>query len=126
MPSLSTRLVALLFVIGLLLGTIAQAQVSTAAPSATAASWTIKTNGVIRWQQVTPAGALLLSTDAALIAVDTERGQLAWQRPDLGGLPFDSVRPVERSLLMEAASGGMLVIFDPITGAMVFDSRQLG
>ena len=94
------------------------------AQSATAA-WTLSVPGDIRWQQVTAAGPLLVSTDGALAAVDIERGQIAWQKPELGGLPPDSVRMVEGSLLMEAARPGLLLIFDPVTGAVVFDSRRL-
>ncbi|MGH7606241.1 MAG: PQQ-binding-like beta-propeller repeat protein, partial [Gemmatimonadales bacterium] len=90
------------------------------------AAWTLRMNGDIRWQQVTPAGALLVATDAALAGVDIERGRIAWEKTELGGLPPDSIRPVEGSLLMEAARGaGLLVIFDPVTGGVVFDSRAL-
>jgi outer membrane protein assembly factor BamB len=49
-----------------------------------------------------------------------------WEKVELGGLPPDSVRMVEGSLLMEAARPGLLLIFDPVTGAVVFDSRRLG
>jgi len=62
--------------------------------------------GPIRWQQVTPAGALLVSTDAGLAAVDMDRGVVTWEKPELGGLAADSVRMVEGSLLMEAARPG--------------------
>src|SRR5882724_1896127 len=89
-------------------------------------SWTLHFNGDIRWQQITPAGALLVSTDGALAGVDVERGQITWQKPELGGLPVDSVRMVEGSLLMEAAKPGLSVIFDPVTGTELFDSRRLG
>ena len=88
-------------------------------------AWTLKTTGAIRWQQVTPAGALLVSTDAALSGLDIERGTVTWQKPELGGLPADSVRMVEGSLLMEAARTGLLLVFDPVTGGVVFDSRKL-
>src|SRR5207249_2229521 len=71
------------------------------APSGATAAWTLKVKGDIRWQQVTPMGALLVSTDAALAAVDIERGQVMWEKPELGGLPADSVHMVEGSLLME-------------------------
>ncbi len=104
--------------------TAAQAQAAPA-PSGATAVWTLKTRGDIRWQQVTPAGALLVSTDASLAAVDIDRGQVTWEKPELGGLPPDSVRMVEGSLLMEAARPGLLLIFDPVTGAVVFDSRRL-
>ncbi len=104
--------------------TAARAQAAPA-PSGATAVWTLKTRGDIRWQQVTPAGALLVSTDASLAGVDIDRGQVTWERPELGGLPADSVRMVEGSLLMEAARPGLLLIFDPVTGAVVFDSRRL-
>src|SRR5438034_1562726 len=95
-------------------------------PSGATAAWTLRMKGDIRWQQVTPAGALLVSTDAGLAGVDIERGQITWERPELGGLPPDSVRLVEGSLLVEAARPGLLVILDPVTGAVLFDSRRPG
>src|SRR2546426_12080385 len=69
--------------------------------------------------------SLLVSTDTALAAVDIERGQVMWEKPELGGLPAEGVRMVEGSLLMEAERPGLLVIFDPVSGAVVFDSRRL-
>jgi len=104
----------------------ARAQTAAPAPSGATAAWTLKLKGDVRWQQVTPAGALLVSTDAGLAGVDIERGQITWEKPELGGLPPDSVRMVEGSLLMEAARPGLLLIFDPVTGAGVFDSRRPG
>jgi outer membrane protein assembly factor BamB len=95
------------------------------APSGASAAWTLKMKGDIRWQQVTPMGALLVSTDAALTSVDFEGGQIMWEKPELGGLQADSVRVVEGSLLMEATRPGLLVVFDPVSGAVVFDSRRL-
>jgi hypothetical protein len=89
-------------------------------------AWTLKLKQEIRWQQVTPAGTLLISTDGSLSGVDMDRGQIIWDKPELGGLPADSVRMVEGSLLMEAARPGLLLIFDPVTGSVLFDSRQLG
>jgi outer membrane protein assembly factor BamB len=97
-----------------------------AAPSGATAAWTLKMKGDVRWQQVTPAGALLVSTDAALSGVDVDRGQVTWEKPELGGLPPDSVRMVEGSLLMEAARSGLLLVFDPVTGTVLFDSRRPG
>ena len=111
---------ALASLLVLLQAVTAQAPVVGAAPA-----WTVRLSGDIRWQQVTPAGALLVSTDGALAGVDVERGQIAWQKPELGGLPVDSVRMVEGSLLMEAAKPGLSMIFDPVTGTVLFDSRRL-
>jgi outer membrane protein assembly factor BamB len=94
-------------------------------PVGSVPSWTLHFTGDIRWQQITPAGALLVSSDGALAGVDIERGQITWQKPELGGLPVDSVRMVEGSLLMEAAKPGLSLIFDPVTGTVLFDSRRL-
>src|SRR5216683_250207 len=83
------------------------AQATAPAPSGATAAWTLKVKGDIRWQQVTPVGALLVSTDTALAAVDTERGQVMWEKPELGGLQADGVRMVEGSLPMETARPGL-------------------
>src|SRR6267378_3436040 len=101
------------------------AQGAAPAPSGATAAWTLKLKGDILWQQATPMGALLVSTDAALSAVDIERGQVTWEKPELGGLLANSVHMVEGSLLMEATRPGLLLIFDPVTGTVVFDSRRL-
>jgi outer membrane protein assembly factor BamB len=107
--------------------TSASARVATPPPAGHATPvWTLKLKQDFRWQQVTPAGTLLISTDDALSGIDIDRGQVLWEKAELGGLPADSVRMVEGSILMEAARPGLLLIFDPVTGAVVFDSRHLG
>ncbi|HKW74690.1 MAG TPA: PQQ-binding-like beta-propeller repeat protein [Terriglobales bacterium] len=116
--------VVLFFGAAVALAAIAPGQ--TPAPLASKPAWTVKLNGEIRWQQMTPAGALLVSTDTALSGVDIYSGQIAWQKSELAGLPAESVHPVPGSLLMEAENPGLLLIFDPATGATLFDSRQLG
>src|SRR5947199_4059087 len=94
--------------------------------SGATAAWTLRLKGDIRWQQVTPAGVLLVSTDAALAGVDIDRGQVTWEKPELGGLPADSVRVIEGSLLVAAARPGILVLLDRVTGAALFDSPRPG
>jgi outer membrane protein assembly factor BamB len=108
--------------------TVSPASARAVAPPSSGATpvWTLKLKQEIRWQQVTPAGTLLVSTDGTLSGVDIDRGLALWEKPELGGLPPDSVRMVEGSILMEAARPGLLLIFDPVTGAVVFDSRALG
>src|SRR5256885_16237731 len=89
MAALSARHILLLVVA---VPALAQAQ---AAPAAgVTPAWTLKVpgGGDIRWQQVTPAGGLLVSPDAALAGVDIEHGAGAGQRPRLGGLPAASGR----------------------------------
>jgi outer membrane protein assembly factor BamB len=109
----------------LLLGAGARAQAPAPAAGATTV-WSVTMKEDIQWQQATPSGMLLVSTAGSLSGVDMERGRVAWDKAELGGLTPDSVRMVEGSLLMEAARPGLLVVFDPVTGAVVFDSRVLG
>src|SRR5881392_1720624 len=132
MAAVSARRTLLVPALVSLVHTTALAQTTAPPPtrgvvaSGATAAWTLRLKGDIRWQQVTPAGVLLVSTDAALAGVDIDRGQVTWEKPELGGLPADSVRMIEGSLLVEAARPGLLLILDPVTGATVFDSRRLG
>lgn len=96
------------------------------APGGAIPAWMVQVPGNIVWQQVTPAGVLLVSTDRELAGVDIDVGKVAWEKAELAGLPPDSVRMVEGSLLMEATRPGLLLVFDPVTGVTVFDSRVLG
>src|SRR2546422_7829213 len=84
----------------------AHAQAVAPAPSGATPAWTLKMKGAIRWQQVTPAGALLVSTDTALAAVDIERGQVAWEKPELGGVAPDHGQMIQGALLIETARPG--------------------
>jgi len=96
-----------------------------AAPRTPQVAWSVKLNATILWQQIAPSGTLLVATDNALTAVDIESGRVAWEKPELGGMTDDSIHPVEGSLLMEAKRPDLLLIFDPVTGAVIFDSRVL-
>lgn len=125
MAAVNARRMLLLLSLVAVVYAAVHAQTVAPAPSGATPAWTIKMKGEIRWQQVTPAGALLVSTDAALAGVDIERGQVAWEKPELGGLSADSVRMIEGSLLMEAERPGLLLVFDPVTGGVVLDSRRL-
>src|SRR5260370_34998336 len=101
------------------------AQTAAPVPSGATAAWTLKVRGEIRWQQVTPMGALLVSTDAALTAVDIESGQVMWEKPELGGVSAHSVHMGQAPLLMEAPRPAPLQLFDPATGPVAFHARAL-
>src|SRR5260370_1301734 len=112
-----------------LLHTAAQSQGTPTAqrpvPGGAIPAWMVQLQGTIAWQQVTPAGVLLVSTDRELAGIDIDLGKAACEKPELGGRPPDSVRMVEGSLLMEAARPRLLLVLDPVTGVTVFGSRQL-
>jgi outer membrane protein assembly factor BamB len=125
MPSSSTRVLCRMVVLISFCVIVSTAHGQTAAPGSAQTAWSVKLNASIRWQQVTPSGVLLVATDSALTAVDIESGRVAWEKPELGGMTADSIHPVEGSLLMEAKRPDLLLIFDPVTGAVIFDSRAL-
>jgi outer membrane protein assembly factor BamB len=125
MATMLTRCAGLALVVATYSTTAVAQTKSPASPGGATAAWTLRVPQDIRWQQVTASGMLLIGTDAMVAGVDPERGQIAWQKTELAGLPPDSVRMVESSILMEAARTGLLLVFDPVTGGVVFDSRQL-
>src|SRR5256885_14328659 len=57
------------------------AQTAAPAPAGATAAWTLKMKGDIRWQQVTPAGALPLSPPPAPSGGEIERGPAARGKP---------------------------------------------
>ena len=70
------------------------------APGVAQTAWSVKLNASVRWQQITPSGALLVATENALTAVNIENGQVAWRKPELGRMTADSIQPMEGSLLL--------------------------
>src|SRR5438094_7983450 len=86
------------------------AQAVAPAPSGATAAWTLKVKGDIRWQQLTPMGALLVSPHAALAAVDTQRGQVMCEKPELGGVPAVAVALRQCARRMEATRADVLRI----------------
>src|SRR5256885_14162494 len=85
MPAVSPRRSLLALWLLVPVYTTAPAQTAAPAPSGATAAWTLKMKADIRWQQVTPAGALLVSTDAALAGVDIERGHAVREKPEPRG-----------------------------------------
>ncbi|HXH63596.1 MAG TPA: PQQ-binding-like beta-propeller repeat protein [Gemmatimonadales bacterium] len=126
MSTSSARRASFALLLAVLVPLVLRGQAATApAPGGATRAWTVGVVGEIAWQQVTPSGVLLVDTDRELAGVDIDLGKIIWEKPELGALPADSVRMVEGSLLMEAARPGLLIVFDPATGVVVFDSRQL-
>src|SRR5258706_9226777 len=82
-------------------------------PGGSVPAWMVQVQGNIAWQQVTPAGVLLVGTDRELAGIDIDLRKVAWGKAQLGGLPTDSVRAGEGSLLMEAAGPRPLLVLCP-------------
>src|SRR5437763_14560639 len=114
MAAVSPRRALLPLLLLVAVSTVAPAQTTAPAASGATAAWTLRLKGDIRWQQVTPAGVLLVSTDAALAGVDIDRGQVTWEKPELGGLPAGRGRVIEGSLLVGPARPALLWILGPV------------
>src|SRR3989475_9667753 len=89
MAAVSPRRALLSLSVSLLVAvaTAAHAQTAAPAPSGATAAWTLKMKGDIRWQQITPAGGLLGSTDAALSGGDIQRGPAVGGKAQARGVP---------------------------------------
>src|SRR2546430_8352064 len=96
--------------------TVVHAQTAAPAPSGATAAWTLKMKGDIRWQQVTPAGALLVSTDAALSGVDIQRRPAGGEKTELGGVRARSGPTAARARPPAAAPPPPLGVSDPRAG----------
>jgi outer membrane protein assembly factor BamB len=103
---------------------------ATAAPLAPA--WTRDLAAPIHWQRVTAFGQLLVSTTAALHAVDPATGKVLWSHTDLARLPAEGLQELAGSPLVLISDGALApqvpraVVLNVFNGELVFDSRAAG
>ena len=93
-------------------------------------TWTRDFAAPIRWQRVTAFGQLLVSTTAALHAVDPDTGAVTWSHTDLARLPAEGLEELGGSPLVlisdGAAENPRTVVLNVFNGELVFDSRAVG
>jgi outer membrane protein assembly factor BamB len=94
------------------------------------ASWTRDFAAPVQWQRVTAFGHLLVSTTAALHAVDPSTGSVVWSHTDLARLPADGLQELTGSPLVLISDGAVenprTVVLNVFNGEVVFDSRAVG
>src|SRR5258705_11573639 len=71
------------------------------APVGSVPSWTLHFNGDIRWQQITPAGALLVSSDGGPAGGAVAAREITRPKTGARGPPGGRGRIGGRSLLLE-------------------------
>ena len=92
-------------------------------------AWTRDFAAPIQWQRVTAFGHLLVSTTAALHAVDPSTGQVVWSQRDLANLPAGGLEELAGSplvLISDGAENPRTVVLNVFNGQLVFDSRAAG
>lgn len=88
--------------------------------------WSTKLNEDLKWQKVTKNGTLLVSTENHLTVYDQETGDLTWSNPNLANFERDDIREMNKSPLLIADKGNDVIIFNPLDGKIVFNSKDSG
>jgi len=96
-------------------------------------AWTISFEKEIKWQQLTPAGNLVVGTDKALYGIDPATGAITWQWEELKKLkqPFFEVIPFTQYAVVNAASGPFgaqsnTMLIDVFNGKQIWSSKEIG
>lgn len=100
--------------------------ISTVCISQVKEQWNTSLQGNVNWQQVTPAGHLLIGTESALTSIDPQTGKIQWELARFGGVPQDKVQQAGSSPLISVNSNGDIFMIDPFTGEVKFDSQKAG
>jgi len=89
-------------------------------------SWNADLGGQILWQEVTPLGNLIVSTEKSLQGLDPETGKYLWSLGEFGGLPRNNYQNLSNSPLFSIKKGEFFYMINPFTGDVVFDSKKVG
>ena len=94
--------------------------------------WSQKLPGAARWHQLTPLGILLVGTDGALLAYDTEDGKVLWKRDDITKSNRNSARPIDGTPFLVAnnfagiaGSKVTLQLLDYVEGKTLWSTPQV-
>lgn len=95
--------------------------------------WNISFEKEINWQQLTPAGNLVVGTDEALYGIDPATGAITWQWEELKKLkqPFFEAIPYTQYAVVNAASGPFgaqsnTMLIDVLNGKQIWSSKEIG
>jgi len=96
-------------------------------------AWKISFEKEIKWQTLTAAGNLVVSTDDALYGIDPKTGDITWQSEELKKLKqeFYEELPFTTYVLISASKGAFgtqtyTMVLDVLTGKEVWNSETLG
>lgn len=80
----------------------------------------------ILWQEVTAMGNLIVSSREGLIGLDTDTGEVAWNKRIFGNLDRASFEELPNSPFFTVTSNNTLHLIDQFNGTEVFNSTNAG
>ncbi|MCG8318655.1 MAG: PQQ-binding-like beta-propeller repeat protein [Cytophagales bacterium] len=89
-------------------------------------AWKLKFASSINWQQITPFGNLVVSTNDGLYGIDPEKGRITWQIKRLGNIPADSYQVLPNTFYAQISLANQVIILDPYEGKILSDTKKAG
>lgn len=88
--------------------------------------WKKQLSSNILWQEVSSLGNLIVSSEAALMGINAETGDITWSKNDLASLDWYMYRELPNSPFFTVERKNSIVLFDQISGDEVFNSGKTG
>ncbi|MBK6882068.1 MAG: hypothetical protein IPH05_03830 [Flavobacteriales bacterium] len=95
----------------------------------TAPVWETSPGGGISWMRTTSTGNLLVCTSEGLKGLDPESGAISWTVKELANAPEAGYQEINGTPFISLAPTGApedLVIMEPFSGNVVFNSKEAG
>jgi hypothetical protein len=91
-----------------------------------AVKWSKVLPGDILWQEVTVLGNLIVSTDAQLLGIDPNTGDVLWSKPEHAKIGLDGYNELANSPFFTVTKNNSIHLIDQLTGKEVFNSEKAG
>jgi len=89
-------------------------------------AWTCAVEGEVVWQHTAAMGYLVACTKTGLSGVDAEKGTVAWNNKEFGGINEDALTEIAGTPYFVAVQKGETAIIDGFTGVRVFSAKAEG
>ena len=91
-----------------------------------AVKWSKVLPGDILWQEVTVLGNLIVSTNAQLLGIDPNTGDILWSKPEHAKIGLDGYNELANSPFFTVTKNNSIHLIDQLTGKEVFNSEKAG
>ena len=88
--------------------------------------WSKVLPGDILWQEVTALGNLIVSTDAQLVGIDPNTGDILWNKAEHAKIGLDGYEELANSPFFTVTKNNSIHLIDQLTGKEVFNSEKAG
>ena len=88
--------------------------------------WNKEVPTKILWQEVTSLGNLIVSSREELIGIDTETGEISWEKRAFGNLDRAAFEELPNSPFFSVTTDRSLHLIDQFSGNEVFNSKNAG